>query len=54
MSKLRIKYRILILSVATMVGMLVTAAFMLVENRQISTEMESLNRLARLGPAISA
>ncbi len=54
MSKLKIKHRVLLLSVATIVGMLVFAGFLLVEKRQISTEMENLNQLARLGPAISA
>ncbi len=54
MSKLKIKHRVLLLSVATIVGMLAFAGFLLVEKRQISAGMESLNRLARLGPVVSA
>ncbi len=54
MSKLKIKHRVLLLSVATIVGMLVFAGFLLVEKRRISAEMESLNRLTRLGPVVSA
>lgn len=54
MSNIKIKYRIFFLTAAAIVGMLAFPGFLLVEKRQISSEMERLNRLARLGPAISA
>ena len=54
MKNLKIKYRIFILSIVTIAGMLVFSGFLLMEKRQISSEMESLSRLAELGPVVSA
>ncbi len=54
MKNLKIKYRIFFLSIVTIVGMLVFSGFLLNEKRQISSDMESLSRLADLGPVVSA
>ncbi|MCH8998809.1 MAG: nitrate- and nitrite sensing domain-containing protein, partial [Proteobacteria bacterium] len=54
MKNLKIKYRIFILSIVTIAGMLVFSGFLLMEKRQISSEMESLSRLAELAPVVSA
>ena len=54
MKHLKIKYRIFFLSIVTIVGMLVFSGFLLSEKSQISSEMESLSRLAELAPTVSA
>ncbi len=54
MKHLKIKYRIFFLSIVTIVGMLVFSGFLLAEKSQISSEMESLSRLAELAPTVSA
>jgi PAS domain S-box-containing protein len=54
MRNVGIKYRVFFLGVATIVGMLVLFGLLLVGKSRIAAEMESLNRLARLGPTISA
>ncbi len=54
MKNLKIKYRIFFLSIVMLAGMLIFSGFLLMEKQQISGEMESLSRLAELGPTISA
>ena len=54
MKNIKIKYRIFALSVGALIGMLIFSGYLLIEKRQVSSDMESLNELARLGPVVSA
>ncbi len=53
MKNIKIKYRIFIVSLAALAGLLAFSGFLLVEKRQVATDMGSLNRLAKLGPVVS-
>ena len=54
MKNVKIKYRIFALSAGALIGMLIFSGYLLIEKRHVSSEMENLNELARLGPAVSA
>ncbi len=54
MKNMKIKYRIFMISIAAIIGMLVFSSFVLIEQRGTVAEMESLNELADLAPTISA
>ena len=54
MKNVKIKYRIFALSAGALIGMLIFTGYLLIEKRHVSSEMESLNDLARLGPVVSA
>jgi methyl-accepting chemotaxis protein len=51
---IKIKYRILMLAFVAVAGMLLFSGFLLEEKQRVSEDMKVLERLARLGPMISA
>jgi methyl-accepting chemotaxis protein len=53
MKNIKIKFRIFFISIAAIIGMLSFSGYLVMEKRQVASEMESLNRLARLGPVVS-
>ena len=54
MRNIKIKYRVFLIGIAAIAGMLVFSGMMLLEKRQISSEMERLEALSGLAPTISA
>jgi methyl-accepting chemotaxis protein len=54
MKSVKIKYRIALLSVVAMMGMLIASGILLVDKRQVASNMESLSELADLAPTVSA
>ncbi len=54
MKNIKIKYRIFFISIVALVGMLAFSGYLVVDKRQVASEMESLNKLAKLGPVVSA
>ena len=53
MKNVKIKYRIFALSAGALIGMLIFSGYLLIEKRHVSSEMESLNELAREFPSIT-
>ncbi len=50
----KITYRLLLIGIATLVGMLAFGGFVLVEKRNAASDMSSLSELAKLGPVVGA
>ncbi len=53
MKNIKIKYRIFFISIAALVGMLAFSGYLVVDKRQVASEMESLSELAALAPVVS-
>ncbi len=53
-SNTKITCRLLLIGIATLVGMLAFGGFVLIEKRNAASEMSALNELAKLGPAVGA
>ena len=53
MNNLSIKYRILLVAVVAMLGMIATSVMLLLDKNEIASEMAHLNELGVLAPVVS-